>query len=77
MTNDEAPLLGGAGTVDLNTGIIYDSNPPMVTIPSDKQQEPGTSTNNQSVVLSDGSNMQIAKFSGKSNQNDISKLTSQ
>lgn len=76
LTNDETPLLS-AGSIDLNTGAVYDPNVPMVAMPGGKDQGPSTSNNQQSIVLSDGSNMQIAKFNGKSNNNDITKLTSQ
>lgn len=62
-----------SGTVDLNPGLTYDMNSSMVAIPSDGD---GPSTSN-SVVLADGSNMQVAKFNGKSNTNDLTKLSSQ
>ncbi|XP_063703242.1 heat shock factor protein isoform X2 [Culicoides brevitarsis] len=72
LTTDETPLLG-AGNVDLNSAITYNPNT-MVVIPG-RAETPGTS-NGQQVVLSDGSNMQVTKFNGKSNNNDISKLMS-
>lgn len=62
-----------SGNVELNPGLTYDMNAPLVAIPSEAD---GPSTSN-SVVLADGSNLQVAKFNGKSNTNDLTKLSSQ
>lgn len=75
LLTDNQPLLNASTVPNMATGGAFNTNT-LVIPAAQKSNTPGPSSN-QTITLSDGSTMQVAKFSGKSNDNDISKLTSQ
>lgn len=79
MNQDRSPMFGSGlnmntGTFNTGNNIQPTSSPSSSSKTTNQASSSGGGNAGQMVTLADGTRMQVAKFSGKSNVNDITKL---
>lgn len=75
MNQDTSPMLGSG--LNINNAAAFNTNtiqPTTSTVNKTVEQAGSSGNSGRALTLADGTSMQVAKFNGKSNTNDISKL---